>query len=62
MNMLNHKPGVISTADVALLALAACTAGSAPRPNVGVPPSFVSGRDLPKSAGIANRWFFRLLY
>jgi hypothetical protein len=27
------------------------TTGSAPRPNVGVPPSFVRGRDLPKSAG-----------
>ena len=26
-----------------------CTACSAPRPSVGVPPSFVSGRDLPES-------------
>jgi hypothetical protein len=62
ISMLNYRPGVISTAYVAQLALAAVVAAPAPRPNVGVTPSFVSGRDLSQSAGIANRWFFCLLY
>jgi hypothetical protein len=57
VNMLSHRPGVISTACVALLALAACTAV----PRVEVPRVSSAGATC-QSAGIANRWFFCLLY